>query len=112
MFRTNEVCLDAFVDKLVKYEGKKSDEKKLFLHGVLTHVHLRQKDLRRGERKTAVNALTGVLDSDGKTVHICYNSLQSLLCIGPQTWKKIKHDAMLPERTSTENFEDNVNRNT
>lgn len=112
VFRTNEVCLDAFIDKLVKYEGKKSDEKKLFLHGVLTHAHLRQKDLRRGKRKTAVNALTGVLDSDGETVHICYNSLQSLLCIGPQTWKKIKHDAMLPERTSTENFEDNVNRNT
>ena len=75
VFRTNEVCLDAFIDKLVKYEGKKSDERKLFLHGVLTHAHLWQIDHLRDERKTAVNALTEVLDSDGEFVHICYNSL-------------------------------------
>ena len=112
VFRRNEVCLDGLIQKLEKYERKKSDKRQLFLHGVLTHAHLRQKDLRRGEKKTAVNALTGVLDTNGETVHICNNALQCLLCLGPQTWKKIKRDAMLPERMSTENFEDNVNANT
>ena len=61
----------------------------MFLHGVLNHVNLRKEELRRGKKKMAIDAMTGVLDLEGKTVHICNNALQYLLCLGPQTWKMI-----------------------
>ena len=110
IFRRNEESLDQFIEKLVKYESKKPEERQLFLHGVLTHANLRKEELRRGEKKMAINAMTGVLDLEGETVHICNNALQCLLCIGPQTWKRIQKDALLPAPRSTENYENNVNK--
>ena len=102
--------LTVIKQKLVKYEIKKTDERQLFLHGVFMHANLKKEELRRGERKVACNAMTGVFNLEGETVHICNNSLQSLLCIGPKTWKRLQNDAMLPEARHTENYEDDINK--
>ena len=110
IFRRNEESFNQFIEKLVKYESKKPEERQLFLHGVLTHANLRKEELHRGEKKMAINTMTGVLDSEGETVHICNNALQCLLCLGPQTWKRIQKDALLPAPRNNENYENNVNK--
>ena len=74
------------------------------------HVNLRKEELCCGERKVACNAMIGVFNSEGETIHICNNSLQCLLCIGPKTWKRLQNDAMLPDPRNTENYEDNLNK--
>ena len=98
------------MEKLVKYESKKPEERQLFHHGVLTHVNLRKEELRRDEKKIAINAMTGVLDLEDEKVHICNNALQCLLCLGPQTWKRIQKDVLLPAPRNNENYENNVNK--
>lgn len=85
VFRTSEGSLIQLIEKLAKYESKTTNERQLFLHGVLTHANLRKEELRRGERKIAINAMTGVLNPEGETIHICNNSFQCLFCIGPKT---------------------------
>lgn len=106
----NEDTFVQLVDKLDKYELQNPAGRQMFMHGVLTHANLRKVELRCGEKKTALNALTGVHDLEGETVHVCTNSLMCLFCIGPHTWKKLQKDAMLPNPKNTENYEDNVNK--
>ena len=74
------------------------------------HANLKKEELRHGERKVACNAMTGVFNLEGETVHICNNSLQCLLCIGPKIWKRLQNDTMLPDARNTENYEDNINK--
>ena len=85
VLRINDDSLNQLEQKLVKYESKKTDERQLFLHVVFTQANLRKEELRHGEREVACNAMTGVFNLEGETVHICNNSLQCLLCIGPKT---------------------------
>ena len=110
VFRINEDPLNQLIQKLVKYESKKTDERQLFLHGVFADANLRKEELHHDERKVAYNAITGVFNSEGDTVHICNNSLQSLLCIGPKTRKRLQNDVMLSDARNTENYEDNLNK--
>ena len=72
----NEESFNQFIEKLVNNESKKQEEMQLFLHGMLTHANLRKEGLRRGEKKMAINAMTGVLDFEGEKVHIRNNALQ------------------------------------
>ena len=110
VFRINEDSLNQLIQALVKYEIKKTDERQLFLHRVFMHTNLRKEKLCRGERKVACNAITSDFNSEGETVHICNDSLQCLLCIGPKTWKRLQNDAILPDTRNTENDEDNLNK--
>ena len=78
----NEDVFEKLITKLVKYESNDSNGRKLFLHGVLTHGNLRKEELRRGEKRVAIYALTGVEDQDGETVLVCNNTLRALFFVG------------------------------
>ena len=106
----NEDTFAQLVSKLEKYESKDSNGRKLFLHGVLTHGNLKKDELRRGERRVAIYALTGVEDQDGDTILVCNNTLRALFYIGKRQWKQLQEDAMLPEPKTTENYENNLNK--
>ena len=53
-------CFDQLLEKLEKYESKDTEERKLFLHGVLTHGNLKKEELKRGAKRSSIYALTGV----------------------------------------------------
>ena len=78
--------------------------RQLFIHGVITHANLKQIDLRHGERKMTVNAITGVELESGETVHICNNLLMYLFGIGHKRFNQLEHDAMLPAPKNTEGY--------
>ena len=63
-------CFHQLIDKLDKFESQNPQGRQLFMHGVITHANLKRMDLRRGERKATLNALTGVELESGETVHI------------------------------------------
>lgn len=106
----NEDVFEKLINKLVKYESNDTNGRKLFLHGVLTHGNLRKEELRRGEKRVAIYALTGVEDQDGETVLVCNNTLRALFFVGKKQWKQLQEDAMLPEPKATENYQNNVNK--
>ena len=83
----NTDTLEQLISTLERFESNDTNGQKLFLHGVLTHGILRKEELRRGERRVAIYALTGVEYDKGNTILVCNNTLRSLFFIGLRMWK-------------------------
>ena len=109
IFREDERLFGLLKNKLEKYQVQNPQGRQVFLHGIITHANLRRMELPRGEKRTAVNALTGVVDDEGDVVHVCNNTLTGLFCIGFKQFKKLEKDAMIPTPKDTSNYEDNMN---
>ena len=82
IFCDDEQCFRLLKNKLEKYQVQNPQGRQVFLHGIITHANLRRIELSRGEKRTAVNTLTDVVDEEGDVVHVYNNTLMGLLFIG------------------------------
>ena len=53
--------------------------------------------------------LTGVSNDDVDCVKVCKNGIKNVFHIGTKQWKKLTHDATLPDAKDTTNYKENVN---
>ena len=81
VFHNDNHCFEQLIEMLDRYDSQNSQGRQLFIHGVITHANLKRINLRRGERKTTVNALTGIELESGETVHICNNLLMYIYLV-------------------------------
>ena len=117
--RTTCRCLDVFlmnddlVDQLLllleRFEGLNLKERRLFLHGVITHGFITKKSLPRGCLKGPIFLLSGIQNEITEYVNICNNGMQNLFGIGTKQWNRLCSDTMLPKDKDLSNYQNNIN---
>ena len=98
MFYDDESLFESLLKLATEYAYYDSQQRRLFLSGVVSYGILRQRDLNRGEKKSPMYHLNGVRSAERESVYLCKNAVRNLFCIGLMVWKNLVDDVVIPSK--------------
>ena len=110
VFENDELLLESLLLQLTEYTYYDTAQRRLYLTGVISYGILRQKDLRKGERRTLMYRLNGVRSDEVDSVSICKNALRNLFGVGLISWKAMVDGVIIPSKRVLPHLLENIHR--
>lgn len=106
IFHDDVMLLESLLKVLDEFAMYESQQRKLYLQGVVSYGLLQQKELKRGKR-TPLYRLTGVSSPDCLIATVCKNAVRNIFRIGNIAWKNLVQAVIVPSKRNLPHLTEN-----
>ena len=107
-FIGDDELTERLIDLLMEYVYLQTDDRRLFLHTMVSNAFLRREGKKFGEKKDPNYLLNGVSSENINHVYLCGNAMRRMFYIGKHQWRRIVDAINLPERINRSHLKDNA----
>ena len=83
---------------LNNYAYYDSQQRKIYLSGIVGYGVLKERELKDSEKRTPVFRLSGVETRDCQVTLVCKNAVRNLFCVGLKSWIKLVDNVIIPRK--------------